>query len=69
MLIKEYLEERGMSTAEFSRRVGITPQTMYNFMRGKCEPRLSTAMRIVELGEGKIKYEDLIPPVPPNIQE
>jgi transcriptional regulator with XRE-family HTH domain len=39
--IRELREERGWSQFELAGRIGVTPSAVYNWERGKNEPRLS----------------------------
>ncbi len=60
MRLEEYLEERGISKTEFSRRCKISISTIFNIMRSK-NIRLDVAMKIVNYTEGKVRPEDLLP--------
>jgi transcriptional regulator with XRE-family HTH domain len=39
--IREMREEHGWSQFELAARIGVTPSAVYNWERGKNEPRLS----------------------------
>jgi len=41
MTVREMREERGWSQFELAGRIGVTPSAIYNWERGKNEPRLS----------------------------
>ena len=41
--IKEMREERGWTQLELANRLGVTPSTIYNWERGRFEPRLGQA--------------------------
>ena len=49
--IKELLERRGMSSAELSRRIGVTKATVSNLITGKTTPSVDTLNRIAEVLE------------------
>jgi len=60
MKLKDFLTESNRSTADFAHEVEVDRNTLYNIMQGRFEPRLGTAMRIVEKTEGKVTFKDLM---------
>lgn len=49
--IKELLEKKGISSAELSRRIGVTKATVSNLITGKTSPSVDTLNRIAEVLE------------------
>ena len=47
--IKQLREARGWTQLELANRLGVTPSTVYNWERGKFEPRLSQARALATL--------------------
>ena len=47
--IRELREGKGWSQLELANRVGVTPSTVYNWERGKYEPRASQFRQIAEV--------------------
>ena len=66
MLLKEYIDDRGIGIKDFSERLGITRRGAYHIINREGEPKLSTAIRIIDFCEGKVTYKELLPP---DIQE
>ena len=60
MKLKEYLNKNLIGHSEFSRQINISYNALYHILEGKTEPKLSTAVKIVEATGGKVRYQDLI---------
>ncbi len=61
MKLKEYLDEMGISQIKFARRCGVDARTIHNILKGKQDIRLSIALKIEELTDGKVTPKDLDP--------
>jgi|ERR1700676_4263684 len=59
MKLKDYLIYSGQTADMFANIVGVDRNTVYNIMQGRFEPRLSTAIMIVEKSEGNVTFQDL----------
>lgn len=57
--IKELREERGWTQLDLANHVGVTPSTVYNWERGKFEPRYSQ-LRLLALAFG-VAMDDILP--------
>ena len=44
--LARYLDERGMSRSEFSRRFGVSPATVHYWIKGDRSPTVETARRL-----------------------
>lgn len=59
MDIREYLQESGLTLAEFAARVGVSAAAMGRYAAGKRTPRPETLRRMVTASEGRIQPNDL----------
>lgn len=59
MTLQEYLEANSMSQAEFARRVGITDQTVCDFLAGRKAFSDETALKIERATDGEIRFVDV----------
>ena len=75
MMIRWLREERGWTQVELASRLGVTPVTIYNWERGRTEPRVSQFRQLARLFEVsmddiKLEGEDLrneaTAPLPPD---
>ncbi len=57
MYLAEYLQETGMSQAEFARRAGISGPTIASVLAGK-DVKLSVAVLIEIASKGKVKCKE-----------
>ncbi len=55
--IRELREERGWTQLELANKLGVTPATVYNWERGKYEPRASQ-FRAIALAFG-VSMDDI----------
>lgn len=62
MNFKQWLERHPFPITHIAEEIGITPATLHNILRERCEPRLSTAIRICMYSNGQIDLMSLIPP-------
>lgn len=58
MKIKEYLDSNGMRYKFFAKKIGITYNTLWRYMKGY-KASLFIAKRIEEITDGQVKVEDL----------
>ena len=49
--LKRFKEESGLSWAELNRRLGIHPQTMRRWVKGRARPSMRNMMALLELAE------------------
>ncbi len=55
--IRQLREERGWTQLELANRLGVTPSTIYNWERGRFEPRASQLRQLAQvLG---VKMDDI----------
>ena len=47
--IRQLREERGLTQLELAYRLGVTPVTIYNWERGRTEPRVSQFRQLARL--------------------
>lgn len=59
MNLKEYLKSRKFTYEEFSKMVGISRQSITNYINFRRRPSLWVALRIQEATNGKVTVEDL----------
>jgi len=52
-----YVSDLGVG--HFAGALGVSPWTVYSWVAGRAEPRLSTARRIVELSRGALSLDDV----------
>lgn len=62
MLLKDYISENQIDIAKFSRMLGVTRQTVYNWMSGLNVPTLINYLTIKSISGGKVTSEDLAAP-------
>jgi transcriptional regulator with XRE-family HTH domain len=60
VLLKIYLESRGISQKEFSKMLGISQSSLSYYLNKKREPSLRIAKKIVSLTKGKVTIDDLL---------
>ncbi len=61
MKLRDYLDEVGLKQYVFCRKLGVTESTLYSILCEKRDLRLSLALRIEHVTEGKVKCKDLLP--------
>jgi len=49
MLLSEYLDEVKTPLSDVAKQLGISSKTLYNILQGKCDTRLSLALKIEDL--------------------
>lgn len=59
MKLKDWLKERGMSQAEFARRVGVNRTSLFFWLSGGSHPTYKNYLKIKEITDGKVKYEEI----------
>lgn len=59
MTLQEYLEKHGITQAEFARRVGISDQTVCDFLAGRKAFSDETALKIEQATDGEIQFVDV----------
>lgn len=59
MKLKEWLKERGMTAAEFARRVGVNRCTVYLWLHRRKRPTYTNYLKIKEITDGKVKYDKI----------
>lgn len=52
--IHQLREERGWTLLQLAIKLGVTPVTIYNWERGRTEPRVSQFRRLASLFEGRM---------------
>lgn len=55
MTLREWLKYQGWTVSEFSRRLGVSRSSIYNWMANKKNPSKYTVLRIKKLTDGKVK--------------
>lgn len=59
MNLQEYLATHNLTQAEFARRVGITDQTVCDFLAGRKAFSDETALKIERATDGEIQFVDV----------
>lgn len=59
MKLKEWLKERGMTAAEFARRVGVHRCTVFLWLHRRKEPKYRNYLKIKEITDGKVTYDEI----------
>ena len=59
MKLFDYMCKFNISKKTFASQLGINESTLYKYLNGENEPKLSIAMKIVELTISKVDYKDL----------
>jgi transcriptional regulator with XRE-family HTH domain len=59
MNLKDYLEKKKISQADYARRLDVSPITVWRWCRG-LPPSISHARWIVEDTKGKVMFDDLM---------
>ena len=60
MKLDEWLDDCERSGAWLARNLAVSPQSVSAWRRGESEPRLGTALRIVELSGGVVELGSLV---------
>ncbi len=60
--IKDLRDERGWTQLELANQLGVTPSTIYNWERGRFEPRVSQLRELARLFGVKMDDIDLATP-------
>lgn len=63
MGLREYLEARQESVAEFAVRLGVAESTVFRYLNGERTPRPAVLARIKKLTRGKVTPNDIYAPV------
>lgn len=58
MHLRQYLIKYGIKYSSFARQCNVSDQTIFSALSGK-NINFSTAIKIVEISEGKVTYEDI----------
>lgn len=61
MLLNEYLEKYGTPVTVFAKKIGASTATLYNFLKGKREIKLSLAFKIEDITDKQVTARELIP--------
>lgn len=59
MTLKEWMQQEGLTQEAAAKRLGATQQNVSNWLRGKNEPSLRTALAIEKKTRGAVKAADL----------
>ena len=62
--IRQLREERGWTQLELANRLGVTPSTIYNWERGRFEPRASQLRQLAQAFAVKMDDIELVPEEP-----
>lgn len=65
-MIKDVLEESGLSQAELARRAGLPRSVLNAYLRGHREPGADALLRIAAAGGTRLAVEKRKPPVDPE---
>ena len=57
--IKDFRDERGWTQLDLANQLGVTPSTIYNWERGRFEPRVSQLRELARLFGVKMDDIDL----------
>jgi putative transcriptional regulator len=60
--IRELREERGWTQADLASKIDVAPSTIYNWERGKFEPRLAQLRQVASVFGIRIDEIELIEP-------
>ena len=63
MRLEKYLKEMCVNRNEFCKKVGVSYPTITNILQGLTDPRLSIALKIEEITEGKVTCKELVNPI------
>ena len=58
MKLKEYLEKNCLKYEFLTRDLNVSKHQISKWVHGKCVPRKETMIRICELTNGKVKFND-----------
>ncbi len=59
--IKELRDEKGWTQLELANHLGVTPSTVYNWERGRFEPRLSQLRDLARVFAVRMDEIDFVP--------
>jgi transcriptional regulator with XRE-family HTH domain len=62
--IRQLREERGWTQLELANRLGVTPSTIYNWERGRFDPRASQLRQLADAFGVKMDDIKLVPEEP-----
>jgi plasmid maintenance system antidote protein VapI len=63
MYLEEWMKENRWNTATLSRELGVSRLTIRDAMKRKRDLSARVALKIEKISKGKVKIEDLIPPM------
>jgi len=58
MNLREYLDDNVLQIREFTKQVGVTEHTVYNWLNGLIMPVRINQLKIQKLTDGKVTTED-----------
>ena len=61
MKLKNYFDEYPINKTEFARMIGISQRGLYEIINEKVDTKLSIAIAISEMSDGKVKLQDVLP--------
>ena len=67
-LLKNWLENKGISQKEFAAMIGVAPSTIYRVITGKTRPKLDVARKIETLTNGEVSRWSVLYPIEFRIQ-
>lgn len=70
MMLFDYFNKYPQKKIDFAQELCIAESTLYKYINQEREPKLSIAIRIHRLTDGKVSYPDLsLDPQEPEIEE
>jgi len=60
MRLSEWMEKEGLSGVETAQAVGVSAAALSGYVTGQTMPRLTVAIKIVELTKGEVSFQDLV---------
>lgn len=58
MTLREYITQEQLTVANFAKRIGVTPRTIWNYMRGARKPKFEIMEKIMKVTKSKVKHAD-----------
>lgn len=60
MKLKEYFDRFSVNIEQFSKKIDVSRRTIYDILKEKSTPNLTTAAKIMRETQNLVTYEDLL---------
>ena len=60
MKLQDYIKQNGLRKDWFARKVGVTPQTLHNWLTGQAEPSTTNKRKVYSVTGGNVTPNDFV---------